>query len=45
MEVHMDWKALQIFIFVDLKKPLNWLKNKKTKIEEDLKETAKHCLK
>ena len=33
------------FHFMDLKKPLNWLKNKTTKIEENLNETVQHCLK
>ena len=28
MEVNTDWKSLQIFIFIDFKRPLNWLKMK-----------------
>ena len=28
MEVNTDWKSLQIYIFMDLKRSLNWLKNK-----------------
>ena len=41
-----DWKSLQIYnpyIFMDLKRPLNWLKSKITKIKESLNETIKHC--
>ena len=34
---------LKIPAILYLKKPLNWLKNKITKIEENLNETAKHC--
>ena len=30
---------------MDLKRPLNWLKNKIEKIEESLNETVKLCLK
>ena len=30
---------------MDLKRPLNWLKSKITKIEENLNETVKNCLK
>ena len=30
-------------IFIDLKRPLNWLKSKITKIEENLYETVNHC--
>ena len=30
-------------IFMDLERPLNWLKNKIPKIEENLNEPAKHC--
>ena len=29
MEVNTDWKPLQIFIFMDLKRPLNLIKNNK----------------
>ena len=36
MEVNTDLKPLEISIFLDLKKPLNWLR----KIEENLSETA-----
>ena len=36
MEVNTDLKPLEISIFLDLKKPLNWLR----KIEENLNETA-----
>ena len=39
-----NWKSLQLFIFMDLKSPLNWLKNKIAKIVESLNETVKHCL-
>ena len=39
IEVNMDWKSLRIFIFIYLKRPLNWLKNKITKIEENVYET------
>ena len=28
MEVDVNWKSLRIVIFMDLKRPLNWLKNK-----------------
>ena len=40
MEVNKDWIYLQIVIFMYLKRPLNGLKNKITKIEESLNETA-----
>ena len=43
MEVNTDWKSLRIFIFMDLKRPLNWLKNKMTKIKENLSKTVKQC--
>ena len=39
MEVNTDWKCLKIFILIDLKGPLNWLKNKITKIEKNFNET------
>ena len=45
MEVNTDWKSLRIFIFLNLQRALNWLKNKTTKIKENLNETVKHCLK
>ena len=45
MEGNTDWKSLRIFIFMDLKSPLNWLETKIKKIEENLNETVKHCLK
>ena len=45
MEMKTDWESLRIFIFMDLKIPLNWLKNKITKIEENLNETEKHFYK
>ena len=44
IEVNTDWKSLQIFIFVELKSPLSWLKTKITKIKKKLNETVKHCL-
>ena len=34
---------LQSLHFIDLKRPLNWLKSKIIKIEENLNETVKHC--
>ena len=40
-----NWKYLQIFIFMDLKSSLNWLKNKITIIEENFNGTIKRCLK
>ena len=46
IEMKTDWKSLQIYhpyIFIDLKKPLNWLKSKITKIEVNLNKTVKHC--
>ena len=42
MEMNTDQKSLQIFM--DLKRPLNWLKNQITKIDEKLNETVKKCL-
>ena len=41
MEVNTDWKSMRILFFMDLKGPINWLKNKTTKIEEKLNETVK----
>ena len=38
MEVNTNWKYLQIFIFMGLKRPLNWLKHKITKTEENVNE-------
>ena len=43
MGVNTDWKSLRILIFMYIKKPLNWLENKITKIEETLDEAVKHC--
>ena len=46
IEMNTDWKSLQIYnpyIFLDLKRPLKWLKSKMTKIKENLNETVKHC--
>ena len=43
MEVNTDWKSLRIFIFMNLKRPLNCLKNKMTKIKENLSKTIKQC--
>ena len=45
MEVNMDYKFQRIFIFMDLKKPLRWLKNEIAKIGENLNETVKYFLK
>ena len=45
MELNKDWKSLQIFVFMNLKRPLNWLKNKITKIKENLKENVKKLFK
>ena len=45
MEVNMDWKSVRNFIFMDVKRPLNWLKNKILKIEENLSKTVKHAIK
>lgn len=45
MEVNTDWKSQQIFIFVDLKRPLNRQKKKKTSIEKNLNKTVEHCIK
>ena len=45
VKMNTDWKFLRIFIFTDLKRPLNWLKSKVKKIEEKLNETGKHWLK
>ena len=45
IETNKDWTSLQIYnpyIFMDLKRPLNWLKSKITKIEENLNEIIKH---
>ena len=39
LEINMDWKSRQIYnpyVFIDLKRSLNWLKSKITKIEENL---------
>ena len=44
MEVNTDWKPLWIFIFMDLKWPLNWVKNK-MKIEENFNEIVLDGLK
>ena len=44
MEVNTDWNSQQNFVFIELKRPLNWLKNKITKIEENLNEIVKHRL-
>ena len=41
IEVNTDWKSLQIFIFVELKSPLNWLKNKITKIKKKVEWNCK----
>ena len=43
MQLNTDWKYLQFFISMDLKRPLNSPKNKIIKIEEKLNETVKHC--
>ena len=45
MEMNTVWKSTRVFIFMDLKRPLNWLKNKTTKIKKNLHETVKTCLK
>ena len=45
MEVNTDWKSQQIFIFVDLKRPLNRQKKKKTSLEKNLNKTVEHCIK
>ena len=45
MEVNTDWKSLPISIFMCLKRPLNWLKIKITKVGESLNGIAKQCLK
>ena len=45
IETNTDWKYLHIYnlyIFMDLKRLLDWLKSKITKIEENLNETVKH---
>ena len=44
IDVNKDWKYPPDFLFIDLKRPFNWLKNKITKIEENLNENFKHCL-
>ena len=38
-------ETLDNFYFFGSEKAINWLKNKISKIEEKLKENAKHCLK
>ena len=45
MEVNTDWKSLPISIFMCLKRPLNWLKIKITKVGESLNGIAKQCIK
>ena len=45
MKVNTDWKSQWIFIFMNLKGPLNWLKNKISMIEENLNKNVKHYLK
>ena len=42
MEVNTEWKSLRLSIFINLKRPLNWLKNKIQNIEENWNETLKH---
>ena len=42
MEVNTE-KFLQIFIFMDLKNSLNWLRNKIAVTKENFKEIIKHC--
>ena len=45
IEMDAKWKSLQIYnpyIFMDLKRLLNWLKSKITKIEKNLNETVKY---
>ena len=45
IEINTDWQPLQIYnpyIFMDLKRQLNWLKSITTKIKEIINETVKH---
>ena len=42
MEVNRE-KSLQIFIFMDLKNSLNWLRNKIAVTKENFEEIIKHC--
>ena len=46
IEMNTDWKSLEIYnpyIFMELKRPLNWLKSKIRKIKVNSNETVKHC--
>ena len=45
LEVIRTRKFFPIFIFMELKKPLNRLKNRITETEENLNKIVKHCLK
>ena len=43
MKVNTDWKYLQYFIFMDLKKKAIKLAQKIIKTEENLNKIVKHC--
>ena len=45
VEVKTNWKSLQCFIFCVPEKVIKLAKNKIRKIEENLNESVKHCLK
>ena len=45
MEVNTDWKSLQLFFFYGREKIIKLATDERTKIEENLNETVKQCLK